>query len=54
MQSSAAIPVLNIGILVVSAVAAMLFFKEKAGPIRLAGLLLSVVAILLIAFGDRH
>ena len=53
LQSSAAIPVLNIGILVASSVAAILFFREKANALRIIGLLLSVCAILLIAFGDR-
>jgi drug/metabolite transporter (DMT)-like permease len=54
LQSSAAIPVLNIGILVASAITAILLFREKANMARVAGLLLSIVAILLIAFGDRH
>ncbi|MES2703937.1 MAG: DMT family transporter [Bacteroidota bacterium] len=53
MQSSAAIPVINIGILVASSVMAILLFRERANSMRLIGLALSVVAILLIAFGDR-
>jgi len=53
LQSSAAIPVLNIGIVVASSLTAILLFREKANAWRLAGLVLSVVAILLIAFGDR-
>jgi len=53
MQSSATIPVLNIGILVASSLTAILFFREKANSLRIIGLALSVIAILLIAFGDR-
>lgn len=52
LQSSAAIPVNNIGIVLLSAIVAILFFKEKASPGRIIGLLLSVTAILLIAFFD--
>jgi len=52
LQSSAAIPVNNIGIVLLSAIVAILFFKEKASPVRILGLLLSVTAILLIAFFD--
>jgi drug/metabolite transporter (DMT)-like permease len=53
LQSSAAIPVLNIGILVASTLTAILFFKEKTNRLRDIGMILSVIAILLIAFGDR-
>lgn len=49
-ESSAAIPVNNIGIVVVSSLAAMLVFKEKPTLYRLGGLILSVAAILMIAF----
>lgn len=49
MKSSATIPVINIGILVASALAAMLLFKEKAPAQRLVGLALAVLAIILIA-----
>lgn len=52
-QSSATIPMLNISILVGSALAAILLFKERAGKWRIIGLVLSVIAILLIGFGDR-
>ena len=52
MQSSAAIPVINIGILVASALTAILVFREKANGQRIIGLVLSVIAILLIALGD--
>jgi drug/metabolite transporter (DMT)-like permease len=51
-QSSATIPLFNISILVATTLAAMLFFKEKAGKWRLIGLALASLAILLIAFGD--
>ncbi len=52
MQSSATIPVLNIGTLVASSLTAILIFKEKANSQRIIGLLLSIVAILLIASAD--
>ena len=54
LQSSAAIPVNNIGILVVSSLVAILFFKERANAPRIIGLVLSILAILLIAFGDVY
>jgi drug/metabolite transporter (DMT)-like permease len=53
LQSSAAIPVNNIGILVASSLVAILFFSEKLTRLRLLGLLLSIGAILLIAYGDK-
>ena len=53
LHSSAAIPVLNIGIVVASTLAAILFFKEKINSLRIIGLALSIMAILFIAFGDR-
>ncbi len=53
LQSSAAIPVLNIGILVASTVTAILLFREKTNLLRDIGMVLSIIAILLIAFGDR-
>ena len=53
LQSSASIPVLNIGILVVSAATAIFIFREKANIMRIFGLVLSVIAILLIAVGDK-
>jgi len=52
-QSSATIPLLNISILVASTLAAMALFKEKANKWRIMGIVLAVVAILLIAYGDR-
>ena len=48
LQSSASIPVLNIGILIASAITAILFFREKANMMRIIGLALSVISILLI------
>ena len=54
LHSSAAIPVANIGIMLVSAMAALILFKEKATMNRIIGLLLSLIAILLIAFADLH
>jgi drug/metabolite transporter (DMT)-like permease len=54
MQSSAAIPVNNIGIVVVCAIVAILLFKEKANAMRLIGLVLSIIAIVLIAYKDLN
>ncbi len=54
LQSSAAIPVNNIAILVVTTLMAILFFREKVTVQRVIGLILSVLAILLIAMGDMH
>ncbi len=53
LESSASIPVLNIGILAASALTAILLFKEHVNTLRIIGMVLSVVAILLIAFGNR-
>ncbi len=52
-QSSATIPLLNISILVASSIAAILCFRESAGKWRITGLVLSLLAIGLIAYGDR-
>ena len=54
LQSSAAIPVNNIGIVLLSAIIAILFFKEKSTPQRIIGIVLSVIAILLIALADLY
>lgn len=54
LQSSAAIPVVNIGVVVVSTLAAVIFFGEKLGRTRFIGLLFAIVALLLIALSDRH
>ena len=54
LQSSAAIPVNNIGIVLLSALVAFLFFKEKISMQRAVGLVLSIVAILLIALSDLY
>ena len=53
LQSSAAIPVLNIGILVASTATAIFFFREKTNKLRDIGMVLSIISILLIAFGDK-
>lgn len=54
MQSSAAIPVNNIGIVVASALTAILLFREKPDKYRIIGLVLSVLSILLIAYQDLN
>jgi drug/metabolite transporter (DMT)-like permease len=50
-QSNASIPVNNMGIVLFSAVAAWLLFKEKLSLINWVGITLSLAAIALIAFG---
>lgn len=50
MDTSAAIPVVNIGVVLSASLVAILFFKESTSKQRLAGILLSIIAILMIAF----
>lgn len=52
-QSSASIPVNNMGIVLFSSVAAWLFFREKLSVLNWLGILLSLLSIYLIAFGDQ-
>jgi drug/metabolite transporter (DMT)-like permease len=52
-QSSASIPVNNMGIVLFSSVVAWLVFKEKLSKINWLGIILSLMAIYLIAFGDQ-
>lgn len=52
-QTSASIPVNNMGIVLFSAVVAWVLFKERLTKINWLGILLSIVAIYLIAFGDQ-
>ena len=52
-QSSASIPMNNMGIVLFSAVAAWLLFREKLSKLNWAGIILSMMAIWLIAFGDN-
>ena len=51
-QSSASIPVNNMGIVLFSSLVAWLLFKEKLSWINWMGILLSLVAIYFIAFGN--
>ncbi len=51
-QSSASIPVNNMGIVLFSSVVAWLLFKEKLSKLNWGGIALSLLAIYLIAFGD--
>lgn len=50
-ESSASIPVNNMGIVLFSAVMAWILFKEKLSKLNWAGILLAMLAIYLIAFG---
>lgn len=52
-QTSASIPVNNMGIVLFSAVVAWLLYKERLSKINWMGVLLSLLAIYLIAFGDQ-
>lgn len=52
MKSSALYPVNNMGIVALSAIAALIIFKEKFSSVNWIGILLSIAAIALIAFGD--
>jgi drug/metabolite transporter (DMT)-like permease len=51
-QSSASIPVNNMGIVLFSSVVAWLLFKERLSRINWLGIVLSLIAIYLIAFGS--
>jgi uncharacterized membrane protein len=51
-QSSASIPVNNMGIVLFSSLVAWLLFKERLSIINWIGILFSILAIYLIAFGD--
>jgi uncharacterized membrane protein len=50
-NSSAIIPINNMGIVLVSAVAAWMLFKERLSSINWIGILLAIGAIALIAYG---
>jgi drug/metabolite transporter (DMT)-like permease len=50
-NSSSIIPVTNIGIVLFSTLVAALFFKERLTKVNLIGIILSVIAISMIAFG---
>jgi len=50
-NSSAIIPINNMGIVLFSTIAAFLLFKENLSKLNWLGILLSIAAIALIAFG---
>jgi uncharacterized membrane protein len=50
-NSSAIFPIINMGIVLFSALMAMLLFKEHLSKINWVGVILSLAAIALIAFG---
>jgi drug/metabolite transporter (DMT)-like permease len=54
LQSSAIIPVINIGVVLASSLIGFLVFKEKMQKPQWIGLVLSVVAIGLIILGDNY
>ena len=51
MESSQVYPILNMGVIVLSAITGWIIFKEKLAPINWLGILLSIVAIAAITFG---
>ena len=51
-DSSVVFPINNVGVIVVSAVVALLFFKEKLSKMNKFGILLAIVAIVLIAYAQ--
>lgn len=51
-ETSASIPVNNMGIVLFSTLVAAILFKEKLSAINWAGIVLSAIAIYLIAFGN--
>lgn len=53
MSSSATIPINNIGVLFVVSLFGIFIFKEKLSKLNYAGILLTIVSILLIYFGDK-
>jgi multidrug transporter EmrE-like cation transporter len=53
LQPSASIPVMNIAILACSAIVGGLFFKELADRKRVLGIVLAVIAVLTISWGDK-
>jgi drug/metabolite transporter (DMT)-like permease len=54
LPGSAAIPVNNIGIVLLASLTAIFFFKEKAGAARITGMILSLAAIILIMLSDLY
>lgn len=54
LESSAAIPVNNIGIVVTSSLVAIFFFHEKVTSRRVLGLLLAIISIFLIALSNLY
>jgi drug/metabolite transporter (DMT)-like permease len=50
-NSSSIIPITNMGIVLLSTLVAALFFQEKLSKLNLLGILLSIMAICMIAFG---
>lgn len=52
-ESSASIPMNNLGIVLFSTLAAAVLFRERLSKINQLGIALSVIAIYLIAFGNR-
>ena len=50
LQVSSFVPIFNLGIVVLSTLIGFLIFREKLRPLNWAGIILSVLAILVIAY----
>ena len=53
LSSSAVIPINNIGILFIDTLFGVFIFKERLSKLNILGVVLTVVSMLLIYFGDR-
>lgn len=53
LSSSAVIPINNIGILFIVTLFGVFIFKERLSKLNILGVVLTVVSMLLIYFGDR-
>lgn len=52
LQSSAVFPIVNVAVVLLSTAIGFVFFKERSTPLKIAGLILAVVAIALIIFSE--
>jgi drug/metabolite transporter (DMT)-like permease len=53
MESSVVIPINNMAIVGIGAIAGVFFFREKMSKINIMGIALCFIAIALIAFSDQ-
>ena len=50
LESSQVFPVVNMGIIILSAVSGIIFFKEKLTPLNWTGIAIAIIAISFISF----